>query len=62
MGRDDEKLEISSEDLLNLLGDEFKKRIEEIPNEKYEEYYRKIKDAEMKRTLMIFKAIKEEEK
>ena len=62
MGRDDEKLEISSEDLLNLLGDEFKKRIEEIPNEKYEECYRKIKDVEMKRTLMIFKAIKEEEK
>ena len=46
MGRDDEKLEISSEDLLNLLGDEFKKRIEEIPNEKYEECYRKIKDAD----------------
>jgi len=62
MGRDDEKLEISSEELLNLLGDEFKKRIEEIPNEKYEGYYRKIKGAEMKRTLMIFKAIKEEEK
>lgn len=57
-----EKLEISSEELLNLLGDEFKKRIEEIPDEKYEEYYRKIKDAEMKRTFMIFKAIKEEEK
>ena len=62
MGRGDEKLEISSEDLLNLLGDEFKKRIGEIPNEKYEECYRKIKDVEMKRTLMIFKAIKEEEK
>ncbi|USS41013.1 hypothetical protein NF865_01990 [Thermococcus aggregans] len=55
-------MEISSEELLNLLGDEFKKRIEEIPDEKYEEYYRKIKDVEMKRTLMIFKAIKEEEK
>ena len=62
MGRDDEKLEISGEELLNLLGDGFKRRIEEIPDEKYEEYYRKIKDAEMKRALMIFKAIKEEEK
>ncbi len=62
MGRDDEKLEISSEELLNLLGDEFKEEIEETPNEKYEKYYKKVKDAEMKRTLMIFKAIKEEEK
>lgn len=36
--------------------------MEEIPDEKYEEYYRRVKDPEMKRTLMIFKAIKEEEK
>ena len=62
MGKDNKKFEISSEVLLSLLGEELKKEIEEIPDEKYEEYYRKIKDAEMKRALMIFKAIKEEEK
>ena len=60
MSRGNEKLEISSEELLNLLGDEFKKRIEKIPDEKYEEYYRKSKDVELKRTLMTFRAIKEE--
>ncbi|MFA4701940.1 hypothetical protein [Pyrococcus kukulkanii] len=42
-------LEISSEDLLKMLGEDFRKRIEEIPIEKYEEYYKKAREAEWKR-------------
>jgi|GEM_PF-2539392 len=53
--------EISSKELLKMLGDNFKKRIEETPLEKYEEYYKRLKVAEMKRNLMISKAIKEEQ-
>ncbi|WP_255346973.1 hypothetical protein [Thermococcus sp. PK] len=43
-----------------MLGKDFKKRIEVTPLEKYEEYYRKIKVAEMERILKVFKAVKEE--
>ena len=42
-------LEMSSEDLLKMLGEDFRKRIEEIPIEKYEEYYKKAREAELKR-------------
>ena len=42
-------LEISSEDLLRMLGNDFRKRIEKTPIEKYEEYYKKAREAEWNR-------------
>ncbi|HII60976.1 hypothetical protein [Pyrococcus horikoshii] len=41
--------EISTRDLLKILGEEFEKRIKETPIEKYEEYYVKAREAEWKR-------------
>ncbi len=42
-------LEISSKDLLRMLGKDFEKRIKETPVEKYEEYYERARGAEWKR-------------
>lgn len=42
-------LELPSEELLKMLGNDFKKRIKETPVEKYEEYYKKARGAEWKR-------------
>ncbi|NJE26416.1 hypothetical protein E3E22_07255 [Thermococcus sp. MV5] len=42
-------LEVSSKDILRMLGKDFEKRIKETPIEKYEEYYKKAREAEWKR-------------
>ena len=41
--------ELSSEELLSLLGEEFRKELEETPVEKYEEALKETRDAEWKR-------------
>ena len=43
------ELEVSSEELLEELGEDFVKELESIPDEKFEEYYKKARGAEWKR-------------
>ncbi|WP_297093398.1 hypothetical protein [Thermococcus sp.] len=44
--------ELGSYELLSLLGEEFKKELEETPVEKYEEALKETRDAEWKRLSM----------
>ena len=41
--------ELSSDELLSLLGEDFRKELESTPPEKYEEALKKARDAEWKR-------------
>ncbi|WP_258084061.1 hypothetical protein [Thermococcus thermotolerans] len=41
--------ELSSDEVLSLLGDEFRKELKETPVEKYEEALKETRDAEWKR-------------
>ncbi|WP_457753365.1 hypothetical protein [Thermococcus sp.] len=43
------ELEIPSEELLKMLGEDFVKDLGSIPDEKFEEYYEKAREAEWKR-------------
>ncbi|AMM53557.1 hypothetical protein [Pyrococcus kukulkanii] len=45
----EEKFEISNDELLKMLGEDFVKDLESIPDEKFEEYYEKTREAEWKR-------------
>ena len=46
---EEDKLEISSKELLKMLGEDFIRDVESIPDEKFEEYYEKAREAEWKR-------------
>ena len=46
---EEKELEVSSEELLKELGEDFVKELESIPDEKFEEYYEKAREAEWKR-------------
>lgn len=49
---EESRAEITTEELLNNLGDDFKKRLDELELEKAVEGYKKMRDAEWKRTSM----------